>query len=190
MTTDAMVLNELKETRALLEGHFQLSSGRHSDRYVQCARLLQYPERAGRVLAVVAEQFRPVPFDVIVGPAMGGIIVAYELARQLGKPGIFVERENGTMALRRGFAIPQGTRCIISEDVVTTGKSSGETAKVITDNGGTVVGIACIVNRSAELIMYPVWSAIRLDIASWPAEECPLCAQSIPWVKPGSRGTA
>src|SRR5450830_1711212 len=135
MTTDELVLNELKETGALLEGHFLLSSGRHSDRYVQCARLLQYPDRAARVLAVAAEQFRPVPFDLIVGPAMGGIIVAYELARQLGKPGIFVERENSVMALRRGFVIAEGTRCIISEDVVTTGKSSEETAKVIRECG-------------------------------------------------------
>ncbi|MHB8071475.1 MAG: orotate phosphoribosyltransferase [Candidatus Cryosericum sp.] len=190
MTTDELVLNELKETGALLEGHFLLSSGRHSDRYVQCARLLQYPDRAARVLAVAVEQFRPVPFDLIVGPAMGGIIVAYELARQLGKPGIFVERENGVMSLRRGFAIPEGTRCIISEDVVTTGKSSEETAKVIRDCGGEVVGIACIVNRSAEPIMYPVWSSIRLSIESWAVADCPLCKQGIPWVKPGSRGNA
>jgi orotate phosphoribosyltransferase len=188
MTTDELVLNELKETGALLEGHFLLSSGRHSDRYVQCARLLQYPDRAARVLAVAAEQFRPVPFDLVVGPAMGGIIVAYELARQLGKPGIFVERENGVMSLRRGFAIAEGTRCIISEDVVTTGKSSEETAQVIREAGGEVVGIACIVNRSAELIPHPVWSAIRLTIESWPADNCPLCKQGIPWVKPGSRG--
>jgi Orotate phosphoribosyltransferase len=109
MTTDELVLNELKETGALLQGHFLLTSGRHSDRYVQCARLLQYPDRAARVLAVAAEQLRAVPFDLIVGPAMGGIIVAYELGRQLGKPGIFVERENGVMSLRRGFAIAEGT---------------------------------------------------------------------------------
>jgi orotate phosphoribosyltransferase len=108
----------------------------------------------------------------------------------LGKPGIFVERENGVMSLRRGFAIAEGTRCIISEDVLTTGKSSEETAKVIRDCGGEVVGIACIVNRSAELIQYPIWSATRLTIESWPADECPLCKQGIPWVKPGSRGNA
>ncbi len=190
MTTDELVLNELKETGALLEGHFLLSSGRHSDRYVQCARLLQYPDRAARVLAVAAEQFRAVPFDLIVGPAMGGIIVAYELARQLGKPGIFVERENGVMTLRRGFTIPRGARCVISEDVVTTGKSSEETAGVIRACGGEVVGIACIANRSAEPIMHPVWSAIRLSIENWAPEECPLCKKGIPWVKPGSRGNA
>ncbi len=190
MTTDELVLNELKETGALHQGHFLLSSGRHSDRYVQCARLLQYPDRAARVLAVAAEQFRPVPFDLIVGSAMGGIIVAYELARQLGKPGIFVERENGVMSLRHGFAIAEGTRCIISEDVIMNGKSSEETVKVIHDCGGEVVGIACIVNRSAELIPHPIWSAIRLTIESWPAGDCPLCKQGVPWVKPGSRGNA
>ena len=190
MTTEELVMNELKETGALLEGHFLLSSGRHSDRYVQCARLLQYPDRAARVLAVVAEQFRPVPFDLIVGPIMGGIIVAYELARQLGKPGVFVERESGVMSLCRGFAIAEGTRCIISEDVVTTGKSSEETAQVIREAGGEVVGIACIVNQSADLIPHPVWSALRLTIESWPADDCPLCKQGIPWVKPGSGGTA
>jgi orotate phosphoribosyltransferase len=189
MTTDELVLNELRQAGALLEGHFLLSSGRHSDRYVQCARLLQYPERAARVLAVAAEQFRPVPFDLIVGPAMGGIIVAYELARQLGKPGIFVERENGVMSLRRGFEIPEGARCIIGEDVITTGKSSEETAAVIQQHGGEVIGVACIVNRSAELIPHPVWSSIRLTIESWPADDCPLCKSGLPWTKPGSRGT-
>ena len=190
MTTDELVLSELKESGALLEGHFLLTSGRHSDRYVQCAQLLQYPDRAARVLAVAADQFRAVPFDLLVGPALGGIIVSYELARQLGKPGIYVERENGVMTLRRGFAIPAGARCVITEDVVTTGGSSEETARVITEHGGEVVGIACIVNRSAELIPHPVWSAIRLTIDSWPADECPLCKQGIPWVKPGSRTIA
>ena len=187
MKTDELVLNELRETGTLLRGHFVFTSGRHSDRYVQCARLLQYPDRAARVLAVAAEQLRAVPFDLIVGPAMGGVIVAYELGRQLGKPGIFVERENGIMSLRRGFAIAEGTRCIISEDVVTTGLTSEETAKVIRECGGQVVGIACIVDRSAIPIQYPVWSAIRLTMESWLADECPLCKQGIHWAKPGSR---
>ncbi len=188
MTSDEMVLHELQASGALLTGHFLLTSGRHSDRYVQCARLLEYPDRAAKVLAVVVEKLRTVDVDLFVGPAIGGIIVAYELGRQTGKPGIFVERENGVMKLRRDFEIPSGTRCVISENVVTTGKSSEETADVIRAHGGTIAGIACLVDRTTEPVPYPVWSAIRLQIENWAPEDCPLCKQGIPWVKPGSRG--
>ena len=137
-----MSIEILKETGALLEGHFLLSSGRHSDRYAQNAKLLQYPDKAAEVLAVVAEQLKDVEIDVVCGPAMGGIIVAYELGRQLGKRAIFTERENNIMTLRRGFEIKPGEKVLITEDVVTTGKSSKETAKVIEELGGEVVGIA------------------------------------------------
>ena len=181
-----MSIEILKETGALLEGHFLLSSGRHSDRYAQNAKLLQYPAKAAEVLAVVAEQLKDVEIDVVCGPAMGGIIVAYELGRQLGKRAIFTERVDNVMTLKR-FSIKPGEKCIIAEDVVTTGKSSKETAKVIEELGGEVVGIACIVDRRVNEIFCPVWSAMQLEIATYDAEDCPLCKAGIELVKPGSR---
>jgi len=183
-----VVVEMLKNCGALLEGHFLLSSGKHSNRYVQCAKLLQYPDKAEAVIRVVAEKLKGLDFDLVVGPAMGGIIVAYELARQLGKTAMFTERENGVMALRRGFLIERGRRVLIAEDVVTTGKSSLETAEVIKAFGGEVIGIACIVDRGSSQLEYPLYSSVRLEIESFEPEECPLCRQNIPYVKPGSRG--
>jgi len=182
-----MVIEHLKQSEALLEGHFLLSSGRHSSRYCQCAKLLQYPDKAAKVLAVVVEKLKDTPVDIVVGPAMGGIIVAYELGRQLGVPAIFTEREDGKMVLRRGFEIQSGQRVLITEDVVTTGKSSLETIEVLKQHGAEIAGIACIANRSTGDIGYPIFDAIKLDIESWEAENCPLCKEGIPCVKPGSR---
>lgn len=182
-----MVIDILKECEALLEGHFLLSSGRHSNRYCQCAKLLQYPDKAEKVLAVAAEKLKDVDFDIVVGPAMGGIVVAYELGRQCGKPAIFTEREDGKMTLRRGFEIKPGQKVLITEDVVTTGKSSLETAEVIKSLGGEVVGIACIVDRSAGGLELPLYSCTKLDIESYEKESCPLCQAGIPYIKPGSR---
>ncbi len=182
-----MSIDILKETGALLEGHFLLSSGRHSNRYAQNAKLLQYPDKAAQVLSAVTEQIKDLEIDLLVGPAMGGIIVAYELGRQLGKRAIFTERENNVMTLRRGFEIHPGERVLITEDVVTTGKSSMETARVIEEAGGTVLGIACIVDRSKGEAPLQVYSAMQMDIDTYAPEECPFCKQGIPVVKPGSR---
>ncbi|MDR2980438.1 MAG: orotate phosphoribosyltransferase [Bacteroidales bacterium] len=182
-----MVIEQLKQSEALLEGHFLLSSGRHSNRYCQCAKLLQYPDKAEKVLSIVADKVRDLNIDLVVGPAMGGIIVAYELGRQLGVPAIFTERENGEMTLRRGFEIKPRQRVLITEDVVTTGKSSLETIKVLQEMGAEVVGIACIVNRSNGNLTYPLFDAIRLDIENWDAADCPLCKEGKPYTKPGSR---
>lgn len=184
-----LVIDNLKESGALLEGHFLLSSGRHSNRYCQCAKLLQYPDRAEKVLAVVVQKLKGVYFDKIVGPAMGGIIVSYELARQTGKPGIFAERQNGDMTIRRGFEINPGEKILISEDVVTTGKSSLEVARVVDNLGGKVIGICCIVDRRAKDIgiPYPVYSAVKLDISTYDVEDCPMCKDGMEYVKPGSR---
>lgn len=189
MGNDEIVLETLKESGALLEGHFLLSSGRHSDRYCQCAKLLQYPDKAEKVLKIVAEKLRDVDFDIVVGPAMGGIIVAYELARQMGKPGIFAERVDGEMTIRRGFEVNRGQKVIISEDVITTGKSSMEVAKVIEKMGGEIAGLCCIVDRRTEEVKlpYPVYSAVKLEIKSYEKESCPMCREGIPYVKPGSR---
>ncbi|MDR2971116.1 MAG: orotate phosphoribosyltransferase [Bacteroidales bacterium] len=182
-----MVIDILKNSEALLEGHFLLSSGRHSNGYCQCAKLLQYPDKAAKVLSVVVNKLKSIQVDIVVGPAIGGIIVAYELGRQLGVPAIFTEREDGKMMLRRGFEVFQGQRVLITEDVVTTGKSSLETIETLKQYGVEIVGIACIANRSAGDVGYPIFEAIKLDIESWEPEHCPLCKKGIPFVKPGSR---
>ena len=182
-----MVIEELKQSEALLEGHFLLSSGRHSDRYCQCAKLLQYPDRAERVIAKITEQVKDLKIDMVVGPALGGIIVAYELGRQLGVPAIFTERVDNVMCLRRGFEVKPGMKLLISEDVVTTGKSSLETIEVLKAFGAEVIGVACIADRSNGSFPYPIYSATKLNIQNWAVEDCPLCKQGLPFVKPGSR---
>lgn len=181
-------LQILKEVEAVLQGHFLLSSGRHSELYCQCAKLLQYPDKAEKVLKVVCEKMKNIEFDIVVGPAMGGIIVAYEIGRQMGKPAIFTERVDGKMTLRRGFTIEKGQKVLITEDVVTTGKSSYETAEILKELGAEVIGIACVVDRSngAE-IKFPLYSAVKLNIESYEKENCPLCKKGIPYMKPGSR---
>ncbi|WMM23758.1 orotate phosphoribosyltransferase [Tissierella sp. MB52-C2] len=182
-----MIIDLLKESDALLEGHFLLSSGKHSDRYVQCAKLLQYPDKAEKAVSFIVDKIKDLDIDIVVGPAMGGIIVAYELGRQLGKPAIFTEREGGEMTLKRGFHIEKGQRVIISEDVVTTGKSAYEAIKVVEEYGGVVVGIACIANRSKGDIKYPVYGGTELEIKTYNEEECPLCKEGLTIAKPGSR---
>jgi orotate phosphoribosyltransferase len=186
----------LKESGAMLEGHFLLSSGRHSDRYFQCARLLQYPDRAAEALAGVAARLKAdigagkLTLDAIVGPAMGGIIVAYELARQLGLPGFFTERDDtGAMTLRRGFEITPGMRILIAEDVVTTGKSSGESAAVLESLGAKIAALACVVDRRAEgvPVSWPLYAACKVEVGNWEPETCEPCKQGIPAIKPGSR---
>lgn len=193
------VVSILGECRAMLTGHFLLSSGKHSSQYFQCARLLQYPDRAAAVIGTVAEKIRKLTdegkleVDAIIGPAMGGIVVAYELGRQLGKPAFFTERnDEGVMALRRGFEIAPGERIIIAEDVVTTGKSTLETAEQIKKMGGIVVASICIVDRrpadASEPFPWPLFAAARLPAVLWDADGCELCKEGkSPAVKPGSR---
>ncbi|MDR2028167.1 MAG: orotate phosphoribosyltransferase [Treponema sp.] len=190
------IIDLLRESGAMLEGHFLLSSGRHSDRYFQCARLLQYPDRAAAALARAAERIRAdmaagkLAIDAIAGPAMGGIIVAYELGRQLGLPAFFTERDDtGAMALRRGFTVRAGERILIAEDVVTTGKSSAESAAVLEARGARIAALACLVDRRAgeTPLSWPLYAACRVEAGNWDAESCELCKQGIPPVKPGSR---
>lgn len=183
------VLDILRECGSLLEGHFLLSSGMHSDRYCQCAKLLQHPDKAEKVLAFVTEQVKDLGAAVVVGPAMGGIVVAYELARQLNVRGVFTERVDADMQLRRGFTIDKGEKVLISEDVVTTGKSTMETVKAIEALGGKVIGLCCVVDRRApgNDLPFPVYSATTLDVKTFDPDNCPLCAQGLPAEKPGSR---
>ena len=194
--SDEATLKLLRDSGAMLEGHFLLSSGRHSDRYFQCARLLQYPDRAAAALADVVARLKAdvaagkLGIDVIVGPAMGGIIVAYELGRQLGVPAIFTERDDtGKMVLRRGFEVGPGVRVLIAEDVVTTGKSSLESAAALEAFGAKVTALACVVDRRAAgaPVEWPLYAAAKVDVVNWDPDACDLCAKGIPAVKPGSR---
>jgi len=186
----------LRESGAMLEGHFLLSSGRHSDRYFQCAKLLQYPNKAETALSGVAEKIRldiqagRLEIDAVVGPAMGGIIAAYELGRQLGLPAFFTERDDsGTMVLRRGLEVEPGQKILITEDVVTTGKSFGECAAALESRGAKIAALACIVDRRAAgvEIPWPFYPACAVDAQNWEAGSCDLCKKGIPAVKPGSR---
>ncbi len=193
------VLSILSDCKALLSGHFLLSSGKHSSQYFQCARLLQFPDQAAQVIESVADKIRAeiqagtLKADIIVGPAMGGIVVAYELGRQLGLPAIFTERnDEGIMTLRRGFEIEPGQRIIIAEDVVTTGKSTMETAGQLEKLGGKIVGSICVVDRrpadAAEPFPWPLFTALRQPAEIWDDDSCPLCRDGgEPPIKPGSR---
>jgi orotate phosphoribosyltransferase len=190
------VLTLLRDSGAMLEGHFLLSSGRHSDKYFQCAKLLQYPDKAAAALAVVAEKIKKdiqtgkLEIHAVVGPAMGGIVVAYELGRQLGLPAFFTERDDtGKMALRRGFEIKPGQKILITEDVVTTGKSSGECAAVLEEHGAKIAALACIVDRRSTGIdiPWPFYPCCKVDAGNWEADTCELCKKGIPAIKPGSR---
>lgn len=181
----------LKKSNALLEGHFILSSGKHSDKYVQCAKLIQNPKYCEEVAKIIAEKVKEsgIKVDLCVGPAMGGIIIAYEVARALGVDAIFTERENNEMTLRRGFEIKEGQKIIIVEDVITTGKSSFETVDVIKAHGGEVLALTSIVNRSHldEINGLPLISATKIEVNAWDPDDLPEHLKDIPAVKPGSR---
>jgi len=185
------VLDEFRAAGALLEGHFKLSSGLHSPVYLQCAKVLMDPVRAGRLCATFADQLRATgaQIDLVVSPAMGGVVVGYEVARQLGVPGIFTERVEGEFALRRGFEIPTGARILMMEDIITTGLSSRECIKTINDWGGNVVAAGCLINRSggrAE-VGAPITALATIDAPTYKPEEVPQAMQAIPAIKPGSR---
>ncbi len=186
------VLDEFRAAGALLEGHFKLSSGLRSPVYLQCARVLMDPKRAERLCAAFADKLRAtgVEVDLVVSPAMGGVVVGYEVARQLGVPGIFTERVEGEFALRRGFEIPSGARILMMEDIITTGLSSRECIKTIIEWGGDVVAAGCLINRSggrAE-VGAPVTALATIDAPTYKPEELPDSLKAIPAIKPGSRG--
>lgn len=182
-----MIEDLLKESEAYLKGHFLLSSGKHSDGYVQCARLLQYPDKAEEALKPVVGKLKDLKIDKVVGPAMGGIIVAYELGRQLGLPALFTERVDGEMVFRRGFEIKEGDNVLIAEDVVTTGKSAKEAIEAVLKLGGNVVGVGALIDRTNGDFEYPLYAAGKVEIESYDPESCDLCKQGIKIVKPGSR---
>nr|MDD6336145.1 orotate phosphoribosyltransferase [bacterium] len=193
MMTKEEVLQVLKDNQAVLEGHFQLTSGRHAARYVQCAKLFIQPKDSEKLCRELAALFEGDDVQLVIGPAMGAILIAYETARQLGVPNFFAERENGKMTLRRGFAIEPGTRVLVTEDVITTGGSVQEVIDLVRAQGGVPVGVGVLVDRSGGKVSFgdvPLKALLQLDVPSFEAEECPLCREGKPLYKPGSRASA
>lgn len=187
-----VLLSIFRERGALLEGHFLLSSGLHSPRYLQCARLLMDPALATRLGAELADALRPLlatPPGAVVAPALGGVLVAHEVARALGCRGLFTERQDGAMTLRRGFALAPDEPVVVVEDVITTGGSTREVIEAVRAAGARVVAVGSLVDRSGGGVELgvPRRSLLTLEVPVWPAESCPLCAQGSQPVRPGSR---
>ncbi len=192
MLSHEEVLNEFRAAGALLEGHFVLSSGLHSARYLQCARVLMDAKRAERLCASLAASIRAGnhgQIDLVASPAMGGVVVGYEMGRQLGVPAIFFERVDGKLALRRGFSIPKNARVLMVEDIVTTGLSSRECIAGINAEGGVCVAAACLIDRSGGKadVGVPLHALTALEIPAYAADALPAELAAIPTTKPGSR---
>ncbi len=183
------VIALLKQTGAVQSGHFLLSSGMHSPQYVQCALLLQHPQHASAIGSALAQRFRALWPQVVIGPAYGGMIVAHEVARALGARALFAERVDGKFELRRSFAIAPGERVLVVEDVVTTGAATREVKRLVERHGGIVVGIGAIVDRSAGPLGFecPFEALTPIEAPAYIATMCELCREGVPLVKPGSR---
>lgn len=185
--------NEIYEiflkTEALLQGHFLLTSGRHSDKYFQCAKVLQYPGYTEKICEKIVEHFKDFEIDTVIAPAIGGITVGQEVARQLNKRFIFAEREDKKLTLRRGFSIAENEKILVCEDVVTTGGSVFEVIDIVKNNRGIVSGVGFIVDRSNGKVNFgfPQFSAMKMEVVSYPPGECKLCKEGLELVKPGSR---
>jgi len=183
------VLDLFRTSGALLDGHFRLSSGLHSDRYLQSALVLQYPEFASRLGDALAARTRHLDPTVVLSPAIGGIVIGHEVARALGVRALFAERQEGALTLRRGFSLSDTDRVLIVEDVITTGGSTRETMEVARAAGAHVLGAAAIVDRGRDpaRLHVPMQTLVQLDVPAYHPESCPLCAKDIPATKPGSR---
>ncbi|MEM1483972.1 orotate phosphoribosyltransferase [Oscillospiraceae bacterium PP1C4] len=190
MITRERVEEVLRESGVLLEGHFLLTSGKHSNKYMQCAKIFRHTKYSEELCSALAEMYKDEKIDVVIGPAMGAVQMAYEVSRSVGCENFFTEREDGKMVLRRGFEITPGMRCLLVEDVVTTGGSVAEVAELVKASGGVVVGIGSIVDRSNGKVDFgvPFKAVYPVEVISWEADQCPLCKDGkLPVVKPGSR---
>lgn len=187
----AEVMKKFKDAGAIQKGHFKLTSGVHSDTYIQCAQVMQHPEFMHNLCSELGKKFRGDDIDVIVGPAIGGIIMAHVMARVLGPwvRAIFTERENEKMTLRRSFEIKEGEKVLVVEDVTTTGSSVREVIDIVKSRKGKVVGVGVLIDRSGGKVNFGVKTEklLTIDIKTYLPEECPLCRKGIPVVKPGSR---
>ncbi|HMB79414.1 MAG TPA: orotate phosphoribosyltransferase [Vicinamibacterales bacterium] len=188
MTRDEL-LDLYRRSGALLEGHFRLTSGLHSPGYLQCALVLQHPAHAEALGRAIADRVRELGATVVLSPALGGVVIGQEVGRALGVRAIFAERQEGTLALRRGFTLAAADRVLVVEDVMTTGGSTRETIEVAKAAGGQVIGTASIVDRSGGTIRFdvPFVSLLEIALPTYDSGQCPLCAQGLPVVKPGSR---
>jgi orotate phosphoribosyltransferase len=188
IATDS-VLDRFRRVGALLDGHFRLTSGLHSSGYLQCALVLQHPAEAEACGAAIAERVRALSPDVVLSPALGGVVIGQEVGRALGVRAIFAERQDGKLTLRRGFSIAPGEKVLVVEDVVTTGGSTQETIDVARAAGATVVGATAIIDRSGgtQRIDVPFHALATISLPTYQPEQCPLCAAGKPVVKPGSR---
>ena len=186
------VINQFKSTDALLEGHFQLTSGLHSTVYLQCARVLQYPKKAEEFGRAIAEQFKDLGIELVASPAIGGIIIGHEVARALGARFVWTEREAGRMTLRRGFTITLGEKTLVVEDVITTGGSTRETIDCLKSAGANVLHSASIIDRSGgdADVGVPLFALASLRVSSVDPSACDACRIGEPVVKPGSRKAA
>ncbi len=186
------ILELFRLTEALQHGHFRLTSGLHSSEYFQCAKVLQFPQYNEMLCGEIAGNFRDQQVGLVVAPAIGGIMVGQEVARQLGVRGIFAEREDKNMSLRRGFEVKADERVLVCEDVVTTGGSVQEVVDLVRSRGGIVVGVASIVDRSREQVNFGAkfFSLLKMEVPVYQPDACPLCMDHIPIVKPGSRKVA
>ncbi len=189
MMTTEEILSVFRETGVMLEGHFLLTSGRHSDRYMQCARLFEHPRHSELLCAELARRFDGEKIDLVIGPALGGIIMSYEVSRALNARNIFAERQDGVMTIRRGFSVKEGERVLVVEDVVTTGGSVREVLALLEAEKADIVGVGVIVDRSAGKVDfgYRLESLVSMEVTSYPPDECPICKTGLPLVKPGSR---
>ena len=189
--TESEVLAALEQAGAILTGHFRLTSGRHSDRYVQCARVLEEPALVTRLAQAIARRVGERRIDLVAAPAVGGIIIGFAVAQALGVRFIFSEREGGAMIFRRGFEVPEGARVLVVEDVVTTGGSVAEVIDLVRGAGGVPVGVAALIDRGGvkafDVELFPL---LRLHVDSWQPAECGLCAAEAPLYAPGSRSLA
>lgn len=177
------------KTGAMLTGHFRLTSGKHSNHYFQCAQVLQVPQYTKQLCKELADRFKQYEVETVIGPAMGGVIVSYEVARALGTRSLFTERENGKMSLRRNFTITPGEKVLVVEDVITTGGSVAEVIDVVRKLGGEVIGVGVLVDRSNGKVDLGVTTEALLTVSvdTFEPDNCPLCQQGIPAIKPGSR---
>ena len=184
------ILSIFKDSGALLEGHFILTSGLHSDTYFQCAKVFQYPWHAEALCRDIAGHFRNDRIDVVVSPAVGGIVFGQEIGRLLGVRAIFAERVDGRMTLRRGFAINPGERVLLAEDVTTTGGSVMEVLEAVRGMGGEIVAVTAVVDRSSGKAQFsvPYFSLFQMKVTNYEPQSCPMCALGSTAVKPGSRG--
>ncbi len=181
------VLNLLEQTEGVLHGHFCLTSGLHSDIYFQCAKLYQYPGITEKLGKMLAEKLSDIEFDTIVAPAIGAVIIGYETAKNAKKRNLFVERKDGIMQLRRGYTLKKGERVVIIEDVITTARTIKETTEAIKEFEPEIVAVGCIVDRTKGKTGYNIKSLMQIDPVVYEPENCPLCKEGIPLVKPGSR---